>query len=97
MNSVFERFQQKRQQSQQQQPNPFASPEAFQQASGQMMNNLNQMGMTPETGVWRNPILLHQGVRSCLLAKFAPSKLQMRRLRQRLSKKKPFSVQALAQ
>lgn len=51
MNSVFERFQQKRQQSQQQQPNPFASPQAFQQASGQMMNNLNQMGMTPEAGV----------------------------------------------
>lgn len=51
MNSVFERFQQKRQQAQQQQPNPFASPEAFQQASGQIMNNLNQMGMTPEAGV----------------------------------------------
>lgn len=50
MNPVFEKFQQKRQQAQQQ-TNPFASPEAFQQASGQMMNNLNQMGMTPEAGV----------------------------------------------
>lgn len=51
MNPVFEKFQQKRQQNRQQSFNPFASPEAFQQASGQMMNNLNQMGMTPEAGV----------------------------------------------
>lgn len=50
MNPIFERFQQKKQQMQQP-VNPFSSPEAFQQASGQMMNNLNQMGMTPEAGV----------------------------------------------
>lgn len=50
MNPVFEKFQQRRQQTQQQ-ANPFSSPQAFQQASGQMMNNLNQMGMTPEAGV----------------------------------------------
>lgn len=50
MNPVFEKFQQRRQQTQQQ-VNPFSSPQAFQQASGQMMNNLNQMGMTPEAGV----------------------------------------------
>jgi hypothetical protein len=31
--------------------NPFSSPEAFQQASGQMMENLNKMGMTPEARV----------------------------------------------
>lgn len=50
MNPVFEKFQQRRQQTRQQ-VNPFSSPQAFQQASGQMMNNLNQMGMTPEAGV----------------------------------------------
>ena len=50
MNPLFERFQQKRQQAQQNM-NPFSSPEAFQQASGQMMENLNKMGMTPEARV----------------------------------------------
>lgn len=50
MNPLFERFQQKRQQAQQN-VNPFSSPEAFQQASGQMMDNLNKMGMTPEARV----------------------------------------------
>lgn len=50
MNPVFEKFQQRQQQTQQQ-VNPFSSPQAFQQASGQMINNLNQMGMTPEAGV----------------------------------------------
>lgn len=50
MNPMFERFQQKKQQTQNSM-NPFSSPEAFQQASGQLMNNLNQMGMTPETQV----------------------------------------------
>jgi len=49
MNPFFERYQQNRQQSQA--SNPFASPEAFQQASGQIMDNLNKMGMTPETRV----------------------------------------------
>lgn len=50
MNPLFERFQQKRQQAQQNM-NPFSSPEAFQQASGQMMENLNKIGMTPEARV----------------------------------------------
>lgn len=50
MNPIFERFQQKKQQMRQT-GNPFSSPEAFQQASGQMLNNLSQMGMTPEAGV----------------------------------------------
>lgn len=50
MNPLFERFQQKRQQTQQNR-NPFSSPEAFQQASGQMMENLNKMGMSPEARV----------------------------------------------
>lgn len=50
MNPLFESFQQKRQQAQQN-VNPFSSPEAFQQASGQMMDNLNKMGMTPEARV----------------------------------------------
>ncbi len=49
MNPFFERYQQNRQQSQA--ANPFSSPEAFQQASGQIMDNLNKMGMTPETRV----------------------------------------------
>lgn len=47
MNPVFEKFQQKRQQMQQN-VNPFSSPEAFKQASSQMVDNLNKMGMTPE-------------------------------------------------
>lgn len=50
MNPFFERYQQKRTQTQQSM-NPFSSPEAFQQASGQMMENLNKMGMTPEARV----------------------------------------------
>lgn len=50
MNPFFERYQQKKTQTQQN-INPFASPEAFQQASGQMMENLNKMGMTPEARV----------------------------------------------
>lgn len=50
MNPMFERFQQKKQQTQNS-VNPFSSPEAFQQASGQMMDNLNKMGMTPESRV----------------------------------------------
>ena len=50
MNPFFERYQQKRAQTQQN-INPFSSPEAFQQASGQMMENLNKMGMTPEARV----------------------------------------------
>ena len=49
MNPFFERFQQNRVASQQ--ANPFSSPEAFQQASGQLMDNLNKMGMTPEARV----------------------------------------------
>ena len=50
MNPFFERYQQKKIQTQQN-INPFSSPEAFQQASGQMMENLNKMGMTPEARV----------------------------------------------
>lgn len=50
MNPFFERYQQKRNQTQQG-VNPFSSPEAFQQASGQMMENLNKMGLTPEARV----------------------------------------------
>lgn len=50
MNPFFERYQQKRTQTQQSM-NPFSSPEAFQQASGQMMENLNKMGLTPEARV----------------------------------------------
>lgn len=50
MNPFFERYQQKKTQTQQN-INPFSSPEAFQQASGQMMENLNKMGITPEARV----------------------------------------------
>lgn len=50
MNPFFERYQQKKTQIQQN-INPFSSPEAFQQASGQMMENLNKMGITPEARV----------------------------------------------
>lgn len=50
MNPFFERYQQNKTQTQQS-FNPFSSPEAFQQASGQIMDNLNKMGMTPEARV----------------------------------------------
>ena len=46
MNPFYQRFQQN-----QENANPFSSPQAFQNAASQMMNNLNRMGMTPEAMV----------------------------------------------
>lgn len=46
MNPFYQRFQQNQNDS-----NPFSSRQAFQNAANQMMQSLNQMGMTPQTRV----------------------------------------------
>ena len=48
MNPFYQRFQQ-----QQANSNPFANSQSFQQAAAQMMNSLNQMGMTPQARVYQ--------------------------------------------
>lgn len=56
MNPFYERHQQNQMGS-----NPFASPQAFQNAANQMMMSLNQMGMTPQARVQQ---LIQSGVMS---------------------------------
>lgn len=46
MNPFYQRFQQNQNDS-----NPFSSSQAFQNAANQMMQSLNQMGMTPQARV----------------------------------------------
>lgn len=46
MNPFYQRFQQNQNDS-----NPFSSPQAFQNAASQMIQSLTQMGMTPQARV----------------------------------------------